>query len=129
MLDMIDPPYRLARCLCGLSIDEAAAFHGVDRDTIMAWDAGDAIAAPDAWATLSNLFMQIMEASSKAAVRMAGEGLNGDFYFATPTADLEADPLPEDGSRRAAGVIALLTAMSMSSDDALIRAEAGTSCA
>lgn len=105
--------YRTARQMCGLSIEEAAEFHGVDVFEVAAWDEGERQSTRAAWEDLCSLFAQIQDAANVEAVRLASREISSSFYTICPEADRAFDPLPFEGARKCAGVMALMGAITL----------------
>lgn len=132
----MDSSYRVARLLCGLSILEASAFHGVDVETIDQWDDNDTPASRAAWMDLCSLFRQISEIADKEAAIAATGEISPAFHRSCPEIDAAHDPLPYAGARKAAGAMALMRALTLKMDGFSGekiggggRLMAGTSCA
>jgi hypothetical protein len=102
--------YRMARQLCGLSIEEAADFHQVEKSVVEAWDRGDVLSVRHAWVDLISLHDQIQRLAAVEARRLAVEQIPPDFYYECPQLDALHDALPCEGARRSAGVLALMGA-------------------
>lgn len=109
--------YRYARQLCGLSQEEAAAFHGVHINEIKAWDLNTRPATVIAWQDLRGLFRQIMDMAEAEAHEVAKGDISPAFHRQCPEINSAHDPLPFAGARKAAGVIALLGAIALKQDE------------
>jgi hypothetical protein len=118
LLEMSESSYLFARQLCGLSQDEAAAFHGVHVDEIKAWDLNTRPASISAWQDLRGLFQQIAVMAEEEALEIAKGDISPAFHRRCPEIDRLHDPLPFAGARKAAGVMALLGAISLKQDEA-----------
>jgi hypothetical protein len=99
-------PYALLRELCGLSIREAAAFHGVREDTVYSWSAGRRTAPAGAMSELRDLAALIEQAADRWLSAMEAPNVQEarEIEIGYPADDHEAQTLgfPCVGAWRAA---------------------------
>lgn len=102
--------YRVARQLCGMEIEEAAAFHGVSVATVRAWDENRAPASKAAWMDLASVMEQVLWVAQSHAEELMEDGVPPDFHRECPDVSYDHDPLPSLGPAQSAATLALLLA-------------------
>lgn len=101
--------YKSALSICGLSQQEAAAFHGVSLASVKDWCRGRRAPPLGVWEQLAKLYGRIEDAADSAS-SMLEPDLMERRVMNNITADSGEDPLPGSGDM-VAGAIALLLAI------------------
>lgn len=101
--------YKAALAICGLSQQEAAAFHGVSLASVKDWCRGKGAPPSGVWVDLSDLYRRIEDAADNACADLE-PSLMDRRVMNNVAADDGADPLPGLGDM-VAGAMALLLAM------------------
>ena len=108
--------FKYALSICGLSQQEAADFLEVRLDTVKSWSAGRNAPPRGVWEHLASLYRQMENAADGAAGAMELGGIDPRAYNSLE-ADTVGDELPTEGSRYAAGAMALLLTIAEEIDE------------
>lgn len=103
--------YALLLARCGLSLQEAAAFHDVRLDTVKSWSSGRNRAPDGVIAELRELYDRIEDAAHQAVAVIERGGDSGEVELGLASDDAEAQSLgwPCVGAHKA--VLGLVAAM------------------
>lgn len=101
--------YKAALAICGLSQQEAAAFHTVSLASVKHWCRGRSTPPVGVWEQLADLYRRIEDAADSASA-MLEPGLMDRRVMNNVTADSGPEPLPGSGDA-VAGAMALLLAI------------------
>lgn len=102
--------FKYALSVCGLSQSEAADFFQVSLQQVKNMSNGRTTVPPGIWLQLSSLFEQIQDTADGAADIMVLDGIDPRAYN-NVEADMPGHELPQRGSIKAAGAMALLMAI------------------